>query len=119
MSDFAVMRAPAQVLFGTGMATAAGPVAARYGGRCMVCTDPTIAATDGFATVRAALEGAGLDVTIFDAAAVDVPTTTIEAAVDVGRGASPDVIVAVGGGSVIDLAKATALLLAHGGPLER
>jgi alcohol dehydrogenase len=60
-----------------------------------------------------------LDVTVFDAAAVDVPTTTIEAAVAVGREASPDAVVAVGGGSVIDLAKATALLLSHEGPLER
>jgi pyruvate/2-oxoglutarate dehydrogenase complex dihydrolipoamide dehydrogenase (E3) component len=32
--------------------------------------------------------------------------------------AEPDVIVAVGGGSVIDLAKVTALLLAHGAPLS-
>jgi alcohol dehydrogenase len=119
MSDFAVMRAPAQVLFGTGMAAAVGPVAAGFGRRCMVCTDPTIATTDGFATVRAALEGEGLDVTVFDAGAVDVPTTTIDAAVAAGRDASPDVVVAVGGGSVVDLAKATALLLSHEGPLER
>ena len=34
-----------------------------------------------------------------------------------GAAAEPDVIVAVGGGSVIDLAKVTALLLAHGAPL--
>ena len=34
-----------------------------------------------------------------------------------GAADEPDVIVAVGGGSVIDLAKVTALLLAHGGPL--
>lgn len=119
MSDFAVMRAPAQVLFGAGLATAAGPVAAAYGRRCMVCTDPTIAATDGFATVRTALQEAGLEVTVFDAGAVDVPTTTIEAAVAAGRRAAPDVLVAVGGGSVIDLAKVTALLLSHEGPLER
>jgi alcohol dehydrogenase len=118
MTDFAVLRAPSEVLFGTGMAAAAGPLAAGYGRRVMVVTDPTIAGTDGFATVRAALDQAGLHVTVFADAAVDVPMTTIEAAAEHGREREPDVIVAVGGGSVIDLAKVTALLLSHPGPLS-
>ncbi len=119
MSDFAVLRAPSQILFGEGMATAAGPIAAGYGRRAMVCTDPVIAASEGFGSVRMALEDAGVDVTVFDGAAVDVPMTAIEAAVDRGRDAAPDVVIAVGGGSVIDLAKVTALLLRHPGPLSR
>jgi alcohol dehydrogenase len=49
---------------------------------------------------------------------VDVPRSAIDGAVALGREHSPDVLVAVGGGSVIDLAKVTALLLAHGGALE-
>ena len=116
MTDFAVLRAPSQVLFGAGMAPAAGPIAASYGRRVMVITDPTIAATDGFAAVAAALSE--LEVAVFSDAAVDVPATAVDAAVAVGRERSPDVIVAVGGGSVIDLAKVTALLLSHPGPLS-
>ena len=119
MSDFAVLRTPSQVLFGTGMAAAVGPIAAGHGSRVLVCTDPVIAGTPGFATVRAALDDAGLEVTVFDGAVVDVPMEAIEAAVALGREAAPDVVVAVGGGSVIDLAKVTALLLAHPGPLDR
>jgi alcohol dehydrogenase len=115
MSVFAVLRAPSQVLFGVGMAEAAGRVAATYGRRVLVCTDPIIAETPGFATVRASLSG---EVAVFSDAAVDVPRTAIDAAVELGRAHEPDVVVAVGGGSVIDLAKMTALLLAHGGPLE-
>ncbi|HEX6023276.1 MAG TPA: iron-containing alcohol dehydrogenase [Solirubrobacter sp.] len=115
MTPFAVLRAPSQVLFGVGMAEAAGRVAATYGRRVLVCTDPVIAETPGFATVTASLTG---DVAVFSGAAVDVPRTAIDAAVELGRSHEPDVIVAVGGGSVIDLAKVTALLLAHGGPLE-
>jgi len=84
----------------------------------MVVTDPTIAGTDGFATVLGALEQAGLEVTLFADAAVDVPMATIDAAAALGREREPDVIVAVGGGSVIDLAKVTALLLSHPGPLS-
>jgi alcohol dehydrogenase len=106
------------VLFGTGMAAAAGGVAARHGRRALVITDPVIAATEGFAGVVRSLRDAGLDVAEFADAAVDVPMATIEAAAAAGREARPDVVVAVGGGSAIDLAKVTALLLTHGGPLD-
>jgi alcohol dehydrogenase len=116
MTDFAVLRAPSQVLFGAGMAEAAGRVAAGHGRRVLVITDPVIAATPGFATVLASLSD--LDATVFSDAVVDVPRSAVDAAVALGESVAPDVIVAVGGGSVIDLAKVTALLLAHGGPLE-
>jgi alcohol dehydrogenase len=116
MTDFAVLRAPSQVLFGAGMAEAAGRVAAGHGRRVLVITDPVIAGTPGFATVLASL--ADLDATVFSDAVVDVPRSAVDAAVALGQSVAPDVIVAVGGGSVIDLAKVTALLLAHGGALE-
>ncbi len=116
MTDFAVLRAPSQVLFGVGMAEAAGRVAGSHGARALVITDPVLASTPGFSTVRDSL--AALDVTVFADAVVDVPRAAVDAAVQLGRSCAPDVIVAVGGGSVIDLAKVTALLLAHGGALE-
>ena len=116
MTDFAVLRAPSQVLFGPGMAPAAGGIAAAHGRRVLVITDPVIAGTPGFATVFESL--ADLEVTVFTEAAVDVPSSAVDAAVSVGAAAEPDAIVAVGGGSVIDLAKVTALLLAHGVPLS-
>jgi alcohol dehydrogenase len=117
MTDFAVLRAPSQVLFGSGMAAAVGDVAAGHGRRVLVITDPVIAETPGFATVVDAL--GILDVTVFPEAVVDVPRSAVDAALALGRAAKPDVIVAVGGGSVIDLAKVTALQLAHGPSLER
>ncbi len=118
MPELAVLRSPAEVLFGAGMAAAAGGVAARHGRRVLAITDPVLAATDGYAAVLGSLREAGLDVVEFTDAAVDVPMATIEAAAAAGREARPDVIVAVGGGSAIDLAKVTALLLTHGGVLS-
>jgi len=119
MPELAVMRSPDEVLFGRGMAAATGRVAARHGRRVLVCTDRAIAATKGFRTVARALEAARLEVELFDGAAVDVPLEAIDAAVEHGRSFDPHVVVAVGGGSSIDLAKVTALRLTHPGPLSR
>src|SRR3954470_21176988 len=116
MTDFAVLRAPSQVLFGCGLAAAAGEVAAEHGRRALVITDPVIARTPGFATVLDSFDD--LDVTVFSDAAVDVPRSAVDAAFARGEAAGADVVVAVGGGSVIDLAKVTALQLTHGAPLE-
>src|SRR3954453_6539227 len=117
MTGFAVLRAPSQVLFGCGLAAAAGDVAAEHGRRVLVITDPVIARTPGFATVLDSL--GALEVTIFSDAAVDVPRTAVDAALARGQSARAEVIVAIGGGSVIDLAKVTALQPPHGPPLER
>src|SRR3954451_636491 len=116
MTDFAVLRAPSQVLFGCGLAGAAGEVAAEHGRRGLVITDPVIARTPGFGLVLDSL--GGLEVTVFSDAAVDVPPWAGDAALVQGEAARADVIVAVGGGSVSDLAKVTALQLTHGAPLE-
>ena len=81
-------------------------------------TDPVLADDGRLRRVVGSLRDAGLDVVVFSEAAVDVPMATIDAAHAAAREARPDVVVAVGGGSAIDLAKVTALLLAHGGPLS-
>jgi len=118
MPELAVLRSPDEILFGRGMAAAVGRVAARHGERVLLVTDPAIAATKGFRTVAGALDEAGLTVEAFDEAAVDVPRDVIERAVTRAREFRPDSVVAVGGGSVIDLAKATSLLFSHPGPLS-
>lgn len=118
MDDFAILRTPAQVIFGTGMASATGSLAAEYGDRALVITDPNIAGSPGFNSVRTSLHEAGVDVRVFSEAVVDVPESTITEAVGYAAEYRPDVVVAVGGGSTIDLAKVTALLARHPGPLS-
>src|SRR6478735_1078741 len=103
MTDFAVLRAPSQVLFGSGLASGAGEIAAEHGRRVLVITDPVIAETPGYADVLGSL--GALEVSVFSGAAVDVPPDAVEAALAQGRAAGAEVIVAVGGGSVMDLAK--------------
>lgn len=106
------------MIFGTGMASATGRLAAGYGDRALVVTDPNITGSPGFTAVLTSLHEAGVDAGVFSEAVVDVPESTITEAVEYATQYRPDVIVAVGGGSTLDLAKVTALLVTHPGTLS-
>ena len=63
----------------------------------------------------AQLEAAGLTVRVDSSTLPDVPVETAVASADAARDFAPDVVVGVGGGSCLDMAKCVAVLLAHGG----
>lgn len=56
-----------------------------------------------------------LEVTVFNEGQPEPPISLVERCVALARDFRPDVIVGLGGGSNIDLAKSTALLFRHGG----
>lgn len=73
-------------------------------------TDPTVAALPCFATARAALEDAGLDVAVYDHVRVEPTDASFMEAATWAQEAGVDGFVSVGGGSVMDTAKAANLL---------
>jgi len=81
--------------------------------RPLVVTDQGVAAAG---LVEKATSGLG-HCSIFDETPSNPTQAAVELAVDAFNAASADGIVAVGGGSVIDLAKAVALAATHPGPL--
>jgi alcohol dehydrogenase len=62
--------------------------------------------------VLAALESAGVEAAVFDQVREDPPEATVLAAADLGRSQGVDGVLAVGGGSSMDVAKVVAVLLA-------
>ncbi|MEX2562307.1 MAG: iron-containing alcohol dehydrogenase [Nitriliruptoraceae bacterium] len=108
-------RSPRQIIEGEGSVEAVGDLARQFGTRAMVLTDPIIAAQSGFATILDSLKRADVEVHQFDEAVVEVPVEVVDRAVARAREVEPDVLVAVGGGTVIDLGKVVAALLVHGG----
>lgn len=108
-------RSPRQIIEGEGSVEAVGELARQFGTRVMVITDHVIAQQPGFATIIASLERAGTEVHRFDEAVSDVPLEVVDRGVARAREVEPDVIVAVGGGTVVDLGKAVGTLLVHGG----
>jgi len=103
-----------RVVFGPGVATTSASTVASLGETAFVVTG---ANPDRFREVFAALAGAGIDCVIFSV--TSEPTTHIVAdAVAAARQARANVVVGIGGGSVIDTGKAVAAMLANDGGLE-
>ncbi|MBL0745983.1 hydroxyacid-oxoacid transhydrogenase [Nocardioides baculatus] len=86
--------------------------------RVLLVTDPGVAATGHPERVAEGIRARGLDVVVFAAARVEPTDASMEEAVAFARDAAPfDAVVAVGGGSAIDTAKAVDLLLTNDGEL--
>ncbi len=113
-----VLRLPAQILFGADSVKAVPALVRPHGTRILVCTDPTMAVTPGLAALRDSLAQAGMEVVVFDRGVPELPVTVIDDAVHEARAFRPDIVLGFGGGSSMDLAKATALMLSHQGPLS-
>ncbi|WP_440982858.1 iron-containing alcohol dehydrogenase [Shinella sumterensis] len=115
MNLFGTLRAPRELLFGAGQRHALGSVAARLGRRALVITDTRLAADADFRALVGQLEAAGLAVLIDSSTLPDVPVEQAVASAEKARMFRPDLVIGIGGGSCLDMAKCVALLLAHGG----
>lgn len=112
---FAALRAPSEILFGSGQRKAVSWLAPRLGTRALVCVDPFFSADPLFRDLISLLEAAGVETAVFDRVVPELPSGSIMEAVAAAQSHGADLFVAVGGGSCIDLAKVAACLHAHGG----
>jgi alcohol dehydrogenase len=85
--------------------------------RPLLVTDPGLIAIGLVQPVLAALERAGVAAQVFDQVREDPPEATVLAAAEAGRAAAADGVIAVGGGSSMDVAKVAAVLLGGEQPL--
>ena len=118
MTLFAALRLPREILFGNGQRHALPTVARRLGQRALVCTDARLARTPEFAEMMAGLKAASIEVLVHDGVQPDVPRDSVALCADEVRPFAPDMVIGIGGGSCLDMAKCVSLLLAHGGALS-
>ena len=112
---FVTRRSPRQLIEGEGAIEAIGTLSSQLGRRALVVVDPVIAAQPGYERIVASLDAAGVTHEAFVDVEPEVPIGVVADAVAAAERFEPDHMLAIGGGSVIDLAKATGAVLAHGG----
>lgn len=115
MNLFGTLRAPRELLFGAGQRHALGSIAARIGRRALIVTDTRLAADADLLSLVRQLDEAGLAVMVDSSTLPDVPVDSAMSSSVGARSFAPDLVVGVGGGSCLDMAKCVALLLTHGG----
>ena len=113
-TDIAFETAAAAVRFGHGVTREIGMDLADLGAtRVLVVTDRTLARLAPVATVMQSLDDAGVSFAIFDDVSIEPTDRSFQSAIEAARQETFDAIVAVGGGSTIDTAKAMNLYSTH------
>lgn len=106
------------IKFGLGALDDLGHEAALLGARtCLILTDRGVAATGLAERARCALQGEGLSAEVFDQVEVEPTDQSVEKAAAFAAQGSWDALIALGGGSAIDTAKAVNLLTTQPGEL--
>ncbi len=105
---------PPVLTYGPGCAREAGDLARAMGmRRVALITDATLRALGPVAEVEASLRAAGLEVAIYDEVRIEPTDASFEDAARFARAGRFDGYVSVGGGSVMDTAKAANLYASH------
>jgi alcohol dehydrogenase class IV len=105
-----------QLLFGRNAVRQLGEVARRLGAnRVLLVTDPILVNAGVVERLRVPLAESQVTVEVFDGGEPEPSFRAASACIAAANAFRPDVIIGLGGGSNMDLAKITATLLAHGG----
>ncbi len=107
---------PNKVIFGFGSsANVAAEVSSLRGGRVLVVTDPGVVAAGLLESVERSLRADSIAYEIYDKVEPEPPSRVIDEGAAVFKAAGCDVIVGVGGGSSLDVAKGISILAANQG----
>lgn len=113
-----LVRQPKTVLFGPGQRRQLARVVQGLARHVLIVTDERMATTPEFQDMAASVAAAGVQVSVYDRALPDLPRSNVLEAVARFGGAGIEALIGIGGGSCMDLAKAVAAVLAHGGDVR-
>jgi alcohol dehydrogenase class IV len=110
---------PANIAFGCGKANQVGELTKPYGKKALIVTGGSSAKKSGlYDRVNKSLIESGLETVLFDKVKQNPLTTTAIKGAEFARDNGCDVVVAVGGGSIMDCAKAIAFLAVNSGDIN-
>ena len=110
---------PVNVVFGCGKVDEAGELAKQYGSKAMIVTGGSSAKKSGlYDRVKESLKKSGIESILFDEVTPNPLTTTAEKGAKIAKGNGCDIIVGIGGGSIMDCAKGIAFLAVNDGDIN-
>mgnify|MGYP002559334957 CR=1 FL=1 len=110
---------PVNIAFGSGKVLETGALTKPYGKKALIVTGRSSAKKSGlYDKVANSLSKAGIDHVLFDKVAQNPLTTTAMEGADFAKANGCDVVVAIGGGSIMDCAKAIAFLSINDGDIN-
>jgi alcohol dehydrogenase class IV len=117
---FSVWESKNPILFGVGSSELTGEKARRMGCKKVLCVFGDTVRKAGVADgALNSLRAAGIEIVPFNDVIPDPPDYTVEAAARLGREQNVDGIVAIGGGSAMDIAKGCRVLLTFPSPIDQ
>ncbi|MDR1572609.1 MAG: iron-containing alcohol dehydrogenase [Clostridiales Family XIII bacterium] len=118
MKDF-IFKMPTRVHFGNGVTKKLPDLCKELGGgKIFLISDPVIASTPIMTAVKAALDAGGADYELFTDTKPDPTIEMVDNTAKALADSGASIVVAVGGGSPIDLAKAVAMLQTNEGSVR-
>ena len=110
---------PVNVVFGCGKVKEVGGIAKPYGKKALIVTGKSSAKKSGlYDKVKDCLKAAGIESVLFDKVSQNPLTTTAMEGAAFAKEHACDVVVAIGGGSIMDCAKAIAFLSVNEGDIN-
>lgn len=110
---------PVNIVFGCGKVKEAGEIAKPYGKKALIVIGKSSAKKSGlYDKVKDSLEAAGIESALFDKVSQNPLTTTAVEGAEFARETGADVVVAIGGGSIMDCAKSIAFLAVNDGDIN-
>ncbi len=111
---------PTRIVFGENAAQQTAQEALRLrGSRALIVTDPGVAGAGLAARIEKGLREQNLEAEVFDGVEGNPTDAHALAATEAYKRAQADIVVAVGGGSAIDIGKLVRLCATHDGPLSQ
>ena len=121
MSDIFMFQLPRKIIFGNGAVNKMGEEAQTISGggrKVLLISDKGVIAAGLIADAQASLQKSGFEVIVFDRVAPDSPISGVLACTELARKEGATVVVAIGGGSVIDTAKAVSFMVPYDGDIQ-
>lgn len=113
-----LLRQPKAVFFGPGQRQQLPYIVAPLGRSVLVCTDERMATTPEFTEIVAQLESSGASVSVYSRVEPDLPRSNVLELQEQFSDTGIEVVIGIGGGSCLDMAKVASLMLAHGGDIR-